>query len=161
VEVLEVLMVHIANDSHASSDCCSNFSAFNLDGEQYPGPIYAISISSGTLSFAGSRSFSLCHRRVRSYQDSREIQVEGYVEDEATAVGTDPPPVPTRSDPRHFAFIREVRLRPDRSFVLEVYPVLPLTSTGEALPTYNRTNDAAVKAALLPLPPFVIPTPHA
>ena len=44
--------------------------SFNLYAQQCPGPIYAISIPSGTLSFAGSRSFSLCRRQVRSYQDS-------------------------------------------------------------------------------------------
>ncbi|KAM6495216.1 hypothetical protein JOM56_009839 [Amanita muscaria] len=51
-----------------------------------------------------------------------EIRVEGYVENEATAVGTDLPPVSTGSGPQHFSFIREVRLQSDRSFALEVYP---------------------------------------
>ncbi|KIL65219.1 hypothetical protein M378DRAFT_533771 [Amanita muscaria Koide BX008] len=92
----------------------------------------------------------------------KEIRVEGYVENEATAVGTDLPPVSTGSGPQHFSFIREVRLRSDRSFALEVYPVLSFTSTGGALPTYNRMSDAA-KAALLPLPPLSSrhPTPDA
>ncbi|KAM6488870.1 hypothetical protein JOM56_015669 [Amanita muscaria] len=87
-----------------------------------------------------------------------EIRVEGYVENEATAVGTDLPPVSTGSGPQHFSFIREVRLQSDRSFALEVYPVLSFTSTGGALPTYNRMSDAA-KAALLPLPPLRLAMP--
>ena len=41
----------------------------------------------------------------------------------------------------------------DRSFALEVYPVLSFSSTGGAVATYNRMSDAA-KAALLPLPPL-------
>jgi hypothetical protein len=92
-----------------------------------------------------------------------EIRVEGYVENEATAVGTDLPPVSAGSGPQHFSFIREVRLQPDRSFALEVYPVLSFTSTGGALPTYNRMSDAAARAALLPLPPLSSrhPTPDA
>lgn len=91
-----------------------------------------------------------------------EIQVEGYVENEATAVGTDLPPVSTGSSSQHFAFVREVRLQLDRSMALEVYPVLSFTSTGGALSTYNRMSDTA-KAALLPLPPLSsrYPTPDA
>ena len=81
-----------------------------------------------------------------------ELEVERYVENEATAVGTDLP-VSTGSGPQHYSFIREVRLQSDRSFALEVYPVLCFTSTDGALPTYNRMSDAA-KPALLPLPPL-------
>ncbi|KIL64954.1 hypothetical protein M378DRAFT_77473 [Amanita muscaria Koide BX008] len=73
------------------------------------------------------------------------IQVEGYVDNEATAVGTNISPASTGSGPQHFAFIRDVHLLPGRSWVLEVYPVLSFTGTGGALPTYTT------KAALLPL----------
>ena len=63
-----------------------------------------------------------------------EIRVEGYVENEATAVGTDLPPVSTGSGSQYFSFIREVRLQPDRSFALEVYPVLPSPVLVELFP---------------------------
>jgi hypothetical protein len=90
------------------------------------------------------------------------IQVEGYVDNEATAVGTDLPPASTGSGPQHFAFIRDVGLLPGRSWVLEVYPVLSFTDIGGALPTYNKMTDTT-KAALLPPPPLSSrhPTPGA
>lgn len=92
-----------------------------------------------------------------------EIRVEGYLENEATAVGTDLPLVSTGSGPQHFAFIRNVYLQQDTFVALEVYPVLSFTSTGGALLTYNRMTDTAAKAALLPLAPlsFRYPTPDA
>ena len=78
-----------------------------------------------------------------------------FVENEATVVGTDLLPVSTGSGgAQYFSFIRVVHLHPDRSFALEVYPVLSFTSTGGALSTYNRMTDAVAKAALLPLPPL-------
>ncbi|KAF8346407.1 hypothetical protein F5887DRAFT_1182675 [Amanita rubescens] len=90
------------------------------------------------------------------------IQVEGHVEDEATAVGTGLPPTTNGRTPQLFAFIREMEVLPDGSYVLEVYPVVSFTRSGGALPTYNRLTDAA-KALLLPLPPlsFCHPTPEA
>jgi len=90
------------------------------------------------------------------------IQVEGYVDNEATAVGTNLPPVSTGSCPQHLAFISNVRRLPGRLWELEVYPVLSFTGTGGALSTYNGMSDTA-KAALIPLPPLSLrhPTPHA
>jgi hypothetical protein len=92
-----------------------------------------------------------------------EIRVEGYVENEATAVGTDLSPVSTGSGPQHFAFIREVSLQLDGSLELEVYPILFFTNAGGALAAYNIMSDAAAKAALLPLPSLSSrhPTPDA
>ncbi|KAK2463869.1 hypothetical protein APHAL10511_004174 [Amanita phalloides] len=90
------------------------------------------------------------------------IQVDGYVDDEATGVGMSLPPASAGSGPQHFAFIRDVHLMPGRSWVLEVYPVLSFTRTGGALPTYNKMTDTT-KATLLPLPPLSSrhPTPGA
>ena len=82
-----------------------------------------------------------------------QIQVEGYVEDEASAIGTNLPPVSEGAGPQHLAFIREVhRVRRQRSFILEVYPVLAFSNTGGAVATYNNMSNPATKAALLPLP---------
>jgi hypothetical protein len=82
-----------------------------------------------------------------------------YVDDEATAVGTDLPPTSNGSSPHHFAFIRHVERLSANSYVLEVYPVL---CSGGALPGYNGLTDVA-KATLPPLPPlsFRHPTPDA
>ncbi|KAI0296731.1 hypothetical protein B0F90DRAFT_1744658 [Multifurca ochricompacta] len=90
------------------------------------------------------------------------IQVEGHVDDEATAVGTGLPPTSNGTSPQHFASIRQIEILSDGSYVLEVYPVVSFTRSGGALPTYNRLTDAA-KASLLPLPPlsFRHPTPDA
>jgi hypothetical protein len=91
------------------------------------------------------------------------IQVEGYVENEASFIGTNLPPMSTGSGCQHFAFVRELHLQLDGSLVVEVYPVLSFTNTGGALATYNRMNDATTKAALLPLLPLLSqhPTPDA
>ena len=90
------------------------------------------------------------------------IQVEGHVDDEATAVGTGLPPTSNETTLQHFAFIRQMEVLSDGSYALEVYPVVSFTRSGETLPTYNRLTDAA-KASLLPLPPlsFSHPTPDA
>jgi hypothetical protein len=92
-----------------------------------------------------------------------QIQVEGYVENEATAVGTGLPPLSTGSGPQHFAFIRRVSIQENMSLGLEVYPIFSFTNTGGALPTYDRMSDTVAKAALLPLPPLSSrhPTPDA
>ena len=83
-----------------------------------------------------------------------EIQVEGYVEDEASANGTRLPPISRNNGPQHFAFITEMRrLRGNRSVVLEVCPILAFSNSGGALATYNNLSDAA-KSTLLPLPPL-------
>jgi hypothetical protein len=82
------------------------------------------------------------------------IQVEGYVENEATIVGTNLSPVSVGSGPQHISFVRGLDLLADGSFVLEVYPVLSFSNNGGALVAYNTMNDAAAKAALLPLPPL-------
>ena len=91
-----------------------------------------------------------------------EIQVEGYVDNEATAGGTDLPLTSNGSSPQHFAFIRQVMPLPDNSYVLEVYPVLAFTGSGGAFLAFNELTDAG-KATLLPLPnlSFRHPTPDA
>jgi hypothetical protein len=91
-----------------------------------------------------------------------EIRVEGYVENQATAVGTDLPPVSTGSYPQHLSFIRSVYLQPNGSFWLEVYPILSFTIAGGALAAYNSMSDVS-KALLLPLPTLTSrhPTPVA
>jgi hypothetical protein len=65
------------------------------------------------------------------------IQVEGYVDDEVTVVGTDLPPTSNGSSPQHFAFIRQVDLLSASSYVLEVYPVLSFTNRGGAVLGYD------------------------
>ena len=85
------------------------------------------------------------------------IEVEGYIDDEATAVGTDLPPTSNGSSPQHFAFIRHVDILSATSYVLDVYPVLSFGSGG-ALPGYNGLTDVA-KATLLPLPPLSLRHP--
>jgi hypothetical protein len=89
------------------------------------------------------------------------IQVDGHIEDEATAV-SDLPPTSHGSSPQHSAFIRQVNVYSGTSYLLEVYAVVSFTRSGGALAGYNQMNDAT-KATLLPLPPLSLhhPTPEA
>ena len=88
------------------------------------------------------------------------IQVEGHVDNEATAVVTDLPPTSNGSSPQHFAFVRLVNALPGNACMLEVYPVLSFPRTGGTVSTYSKLTDTT-KAVLLPLPPlsFRHPTP--
>ena len=90
----------------------------------------------------------------------QEIKVDGYVENEATACGTDLPPTSNGRSPQHFAFIRQMYLNLDDSWILEVYPVVSFTRSGGAVQGYRQLTDAG-KAALLPLPKLSLrhPTP--
>jgi hypothetical protein len=81
----------------------------------------------------------------------KEIRVEAYVENEATAVGTHLPLTSHGSSSQHFSFIRQASILSDSSYLLEVYPVLSFSRTGGAVATYNALTNAA-QAMLLPLP---------
>ncbi|KAI0253654.1 hypothetical protein BJV78DRAFT_1191090 [Lactifluus subvellereus] len=88
------------------------------------------------------------------------LSVDGHVGDEAT--GTDLPPTSNRSSPQHLAFIRQVIMQEDGSYLLEVYVILSFTGSGGAIASYYEMDDAT-RATLLPLPPSSHrhPTPEA
>ena len=60
----------------------------------------------------------------------KEIRVEGYVENEGTAVGTDLPLTSRGSSSQHFSSIRQASILSDSPYLLEVYPVLSFSRTG-------------------------------
>ncbi|EDR09630.1 uncharacterized protein LACBIDRAFT_318893 [Laccaria bicolor S238N-H82] len=91
------------------------------------------------------------------------IQVEEYVEDEVTAVGTNLPPISEGTGSQHLAFICNITVHPlNDSFILDVYPVLAFSHTDGAVATYNNMRNPISKAALIPLSLFSSrhPTPH-
>jgi len=93
---------------------------------------------------------------------SQPIERDGQLGDEVTAA-TALPATSNGSSSQHFAFIRQVFIQPNGSWVLEVYPVFSFTRSGGALAGYNRMDDSA-QATLLPLPPPLsnsCPTPEA
>ena len=88
-------------------------------------------------------------------------EIDGQLGDEVTTA-TALPATSKGSSSQYFAFIRQVFIQPNGSWVLEVYPVLSFTKSGGALAGYNRMDDSA-QAMLLPLPPLSnsCPTPEA
>ncbi|EDR09629.1 uncharacterized protein LACBIDRAFT_318891 [Laccaria bicolor S238N-H82] len=89
------------------------------------------------------------------------IEVENFVEADATIVGSNLPPVSRGGGPQRLAFICDIRVH-DESFILDVYPVLSFSRSGGAVVAYNNMRNPISKASLLPLPSFSSrhPTPH-
>ncbi|KAI0253669.1 hypothetical protein BJV78DRAFT_1299756 [Lactifluus subvellereus] len=89
------------------------------------------------------------------------IRIGGHEGEEATA-GTNLPPTSNGSSRQHFAFIRYSVVQQNRSYLVEVYPVLAFSRSGGAIAGYNRMDDAS-RAQLLPLPSLLHrhPTPEA